>query len=50
MISDLKAELEYKQDLIMQEEFETGEILSDLHSKKLEALDELHVNEIELEK
>lgn len=50
MISDFKAELEYKQDLIMQEEFETGEILSDLHSKKLEALDELHVKEIELEK
>ena len=50
MISRLKAESECKQELIMQKEFETGEILSALYSKELKALDELHVKEIKLEK
>ena len=49
-ISALKGELECKQDLIMQEEFETGEILSELYFKKLKALDELSFKEIKLEK
>ena len=50
MISRLKAESECKQELIMQKEFETGEILSALYSKELKALDELRVKEIKLEK
>ena len=49
-INGLKGELECKQDLIMQEEFETGEILSELYFKKLKALDELSFKEIKLEK
>ena len=42
-ISKLKAELECKQDLIMQEESETLEIFSDLCSKRIKALDELYL-------
>ena len=49
-ISGLKGELECKQDLIVQEEFETGAILSELYFKKLKALDELSFKEIKLEK
>ena len=37
----LQAELECKQDLIMQEESEAFEILSDLYHKRLDALYEL---------
>ena len=39
--SGLNAELECKQDLIMQEESETSEIFSDLYHKRLNALYEL---------
>ena len=49
-VSRLKVELECKQDFIMQEEFETGEILSDLYYKRRAALDELYSKEIKLEK
>ena len=42
-ISRLKAELECKQDLIMQEESEAFEIVSDLYSKRIKALDELYL-------
>ena len=48
-ISELKAELECKQDLIMQEQSETFEKFSDLHCKRRIALDELFLNEIKLE-
>ena len=42
IISRLKAELEFKQDLIMQEEFETGEIFSDLYHNRRIVLSKLH--------
>ena len=42
-ISKLKAELECKQDLIMQEESGAFEIVSDLYSKRIKALDELYL-------
>ena len=42
MISRLKAALKCKQDLIIQKEFETSEIFSDLYYKKINALDELN--------
>ena len=48
-ISELKAELECKQDLIMQEESETFEKFSDLYRKRRIALDELYLKEIKLE-
>ena len=41
-IDELKAELECKQDLIMQEESEAFEKFSDLHGKRRVALDELY--------
>ena len=41
-ISRLKAELECKQDLIMQEESETFKMFSDLYHDRRIALDELH--------
>ena len=40
-ISELKQELESKQDLIIQEKSETNEIFSDLYSKKGEAIYQL---------
>ena len=40
-ISELKEELEYKQDLIIQEKSETNEIFSDLYSKTGEAIYQL---------
>ena len=49
-ISRLKAELECKQDLIMQEESETFKIFSNLYSKIIKALDKLYLKEIKLEK
>ena len=49
-ISKLKAELECKQDLIMQEQSETFEKLLDLYRKRRTALDELYLKEIKLEK
>ena len=49
-ISELKAELECKQDLIMQEESETLEKFSDLYRRWRIALDELYLKEIKLEK
>ena len=49
IISRLKAELEFKQDLIMQEEFETGEILLDLHHNRRIALSKLHFKGTKLE-
>ena len=48
-INELKAELECKQDLIMQEESETFEKFSDLYRKRRIALDELYLKEIKLE-
>ena len=41
LIRGLQAELEYKQDLIMQEESETFEIFSELYHKRLDVLYEL---------
>ena len=49
-ISKLKAELECKQDLIMQKQSETFEKLLDLYRKRRTALDELYLKEIKLEK
>ena len=49
-ISRLKAELECKQGLIMQEESETFKIFSNLYSKIIKALDKLYLKEIKLEK
>ena len=49
-IIELQAELEYRKDLNMQDEFETFEIFSNLYDKRLEALYELHLKEIKLEK
>ena len=49
-IIELQAELEYRKDLNMQDEFETFEIFSNLYHKRLEALYELHLKEIKLEK
>ena len=49
-IIELQAELEYRKDLNMQDEFETFEIFSNLYDKRLEALYELHLKEIQLEK
>ena len=46
----MQAELEYRKDLNMQDEFETFEIFSNLYDKRLEALYELHLKEIKLEK
>ena len=46
----MQAELEYRKDLNMQDEFETFEIFSNLYHKRLEALYELHLKEIKLEK
>ena len=46
----MQAELEYRKDLNMQDEFETFEIFSNLYDKRLEALYELHLKEIQLEK
>ena len=48
-ISELKAELECKQDLIMQEESETFEKISDLYRKRRITLDEFYLKEIKLE-
>ena len=48
-ISELKAELEYKQDLVMQEESEIFEKFSDLYRKRRIVLDELYLKEIKLE-
>ena len=48
-ISELKAELECKQDLIMQEESETFEKFSHLYRMRRIALDELYLKEIKLE-
>ena len=50
MRSRLKAELECKQDLIIQEEFETSKLFSDIHHKRRIALDELHFKGTKLEK
>ena len=50
MIRRLKAELECKQDLIIQAEFETDEIFSDLYYKRIDALSELRFKETKLEK
>ena len=44
-ISELKAELECKQDLIMQEESETFEKALDLYRKRRIALDKLYLKE-----
>ena len=49
-IIELQAELEYRKDLNMQDEFETFEIFPNLYHKRLEALYELHLKEIKLEK
>ena len=49
-ISRLKAELECKQDLIMQEESETCKIFSDLYHDRRIALEELHFKGTKLEK
>ena len=46
----MQAELEYRKDLNMQDEFETFEIFPNLYHKRLEALYELHLKEIKLEK
>ena len=43
MTSRCKAELECKQDLIMLEEFESGEILSNLYYKRINAVSELNL-------
>ena len=48
-ISELKAELECKQDLIMQEESALFDKFSGLHRKRKIALDELYLKEIKLE-
>ena len=48
-INELKAELECKQDLIMQEESETFEKFSDLYRKRRIALVELYLKVIKLE-
>ena len=48
-ISELKAELECKQDLTMQEESETFEKFSHLYRMRRIALDELYLKEIKLE-
>ena len=48
-ISELKAELECKQDLTMQEESETFEKFSHLYRMRRIALDELYLKEINLE-
>ena len=45
-IKELQAELEWKQDLIMHDEFETSEIFSVLYDKRMEALFELYLREI----
>ena len=50
MTSILKAELECKQDLIVQEELETGKIFSDLHYKRWISQDELKFIYLKLEK
>ena len=49
-ISGLQAELECKQDLIMQEESEIFEIFSDLNSKRVDALYKLDFKGEKLEK
>ena len=49
-ISELQAELECKQDLINQDESESFEIFSDLYDQRMEALYELYLKEIKLEK
>ena len=49
-INRSKAELECKLELIIQEEFETCKIFSDLHHEKLYAQSELRSKEIKLEK
>ena len=49
MTSRYKAELEWKQDLIMLEEFESGEILSNLYYKRINALSELNFKGAKLE-
>ena len=41
MVIKLKEELECRQDLIMQEEYETFKIFSDLHFKREEAIYQL---------
>ena len=43
MTSRYKAELECKQDLIMLEEFESGEIFSNLYYKRINAVSELNL-------
>ena len=45
-IKELQAELEWKQDLIMHDEFETSQIFSVLYDKRMEALFELYLREI----
>ena len=49
-ISRLKAELECKQDLIMQEESETFKMFSNLYHDRRIALDKLHFKGTKLEK
>ena len=50
LIRGLHAELECKQDLIMQEESETFEIFLDLYHKRLDVLYELDLKARKLEK
>ena len=50
MLRISKAELERKQDLITQEEFETGEIFLDLYHKRRRALEKINFISLKLEK
>ena len=50
MVIKLKEELECKQDLIMQEEYETFKIFSDLHFKREEAIYQLDLKSEKLVK
>lgn len=50
MLRRSKAELERKQDLITQEEFETGEIFLDLYHKRRRALEKINFISLKLEK
>ena len=50
LIRGLQAELQYKQDLIMQEESETFEIFSELYHKRLDVLYEIDLKAGKLEK
>ena len=42
--------MECKEELSMEEDLETGKILSNLYLKKINILDKLRLNEIKLEK